>query len=63
MTDAQYISEINAESLRQGYTDKSLSLTGLTGDGPWLEAWRDDPTLTPAEQVEAEIQCAIETGP
>jgi hypothetical protein len=61
MTDQEYIDAINAESLRRGYTEKDSPLTGWTGPDPWLEAWREDPTLTPAEQVEAEMQYAAET--
>jgi hypothetical protein len=61
MTDQEYIDAINAESLRRGYTEKYSPLTEWTGPEPWLEAWREDPTLTPAEQVEAEMQYATET--
>jgi len=61
MKDQEYIDTINAESLRRGYTDKDSPLTGWTGPEPWLAAWHEDPTLTPEEQVEAEIQHAMET--
>ena len=59
--ERKYIAKINAESLRRGYTEADSPLTGWTGPEPWLEAWREDPTLTPKEQVDAEIQCAMET--
>jgi hypothetical protein len=61
LTDQEYIDAINAESLRRGYTDVDSPLTEWTGPEPWLEAWYEDPKLTPAEQVEAEIQYAMET--
>lgn len=63
MTEQEYIDAINVESIRRGYTDKDSPLTDCTGPEPWLEAWREDPSLTPAEQVDAEIACAIESGP
>jgi len=59
VTEQEYINAINVESIRRGYTDKDSPLTDWTGPEPWLEAWREDPSLTPAEQVEAEISCAI----
>lgn len=61
MDDKQYIEAIDAEAVRVGYCEPGESLVAMTGPEPWLEAWREDPTLTPAEQVEAEIQAARES--
>ena len=62
MTDEEYTSEIDAEAIRQKYMKPGTSLVALSGGaGPWLEAWREDPTLTPAEQVEAEIISAMDS--
>lgn len=58
MTDDEYLAAIDAEALRRGYIEPGDSLVAEIGQEPWLEAWRDDPTLTPEEQVEAEIQAA-----
>ena len=55
MTDQEYIDSINAESIRRGWTNFNESLTASAGDEVWLAAWREDPTLTPEEQVQNEI--------
>jgi len=60
MRDEEYIAAINAESERRKYTTPDFPLTAWTGPEVWLQAWRDDPTLTPAEQVANEIQYAWE---
>ena len=58
MTDAEYLDEIDAEAVRRKYMPDGDSLVAATGKEPWLDAWRDDPTLTPAEQVSEEISAA-----
>lgn len=58
MTDQQYLDAIDAEAVRRGYMPVGESLVENTGPEPWLEAWRDDPTLTPEEQVAEEISAA-----
>ncbi len=58
MTDQEYLDAIDAEAVRRKYMPEGESLVEQTGPEPWLEAWRDDPTLTPAEQVAEEISCA-----
>tara|TARA_Y100000815_G_scaffold171479_1_gene155826 strand:+ start:1924 stop:2121 length:198 start_codon:yes stop_codon:yes gene_type:complete len=60
-TEQQYLDAIDAEAVKAGYMPKGESLISTTGPEPWLEAWREDPTLTPEEQVEAEIQAARES--
>lgn len=54
-TDEVYLAEIDAESVRRGYTPEGYSLVTETGAEPWLDAWHDDPTLTAREQVANEI--------
>ena len=60
-TEQQYLDAIDAEAVRVGYMPQGESLVGITGPEPWLEAWREDPTLTAEEQVEAEVQAARES--
>lgn len=60
-TEQQYLDAIDAEAVRVGYMPKGESLISQAGPEPWLEAWREDPDLTPEEQVEAEIQAARES--
>lgn len=57
-TEQQYLDAIDAEAVRVGYMPEGESLVSSTGPEPWLEAWRDDPTLTAEEQVENEIDAA-----
>lgn len=61
MTDEEYLEAIDREAIRRGYIHAGESLVGVTGPEPWLEAWRDDPTLTPEEQVVKEIMAAAES--
>ncbi len=60
-TKDQYIAAIDAEAVRRGYMPQGHSLTSLSGPEPWLQAWHENPSLTPQEQVDAEIQAAYET--
>lgn len=55
--EQKYLDAIDDEAMRVGYTDGE-SLTASTGPEPWLEAWRQDPTLTAEEQVAEEINAA-----
>lgn len=58
MTDREYLDAIDAEAIRRGYMPKGDSLVAATGEECWLDAWRDDQTLTPEEQVAEEIAAA-----
>ena len=58
LTDQEYLAAIDAEALRRDYISDGESLVAQTGSAPWLEAWQDDPTLTPEEQVSEEIIAA-----
>ena len=61
MTDQEYLDAIDAEAVRRGYMPYGDSLVAATGPECWLEARRDDPTLTPEEQVCEEILAAMES--
>lgn len=61
MTEDEYLDAIDAEAIRRGYMPEGDSLVAATGRDCWLDAWRDDPTLTPQEQVDEEIACAAES--
>lgn len=58
MTDQEYLDAIDAEAIRRGYMPEGDSLTAATGPECWLDARREDPTLTPEEQVAEEISAA-----
>ena len=60
MTDDQYLEAIDAEAVRRGYMPKGRSLVAETGPECWLEASRDDPSLTPEDQVAEEISIAAD---
>lgn len=66
MTDQDYLEEqeylyaIDAEAVRLGYMPFGDSIVAATGPECWLEAWRNDPTLTPEDQVTEEIFVAME---
>lgn len=61
MTDDEYLAAIDAEAIRRGYMPEGHSLVAATGPECWLMAWREDPTLTPEEQVAEEIHCAAQS--
>ena len=61
MTNEEYLAAIDAEAIRRGYMPEGDSLVAATGAECWLDAWRDDPTLTPEEQVAEEIHCAAQS--
>jgi len=58
MTEQEYLDAIDREAIRRGYMPKGHSLITATGPECWLMAWREDPTLTPEEQVAEEIAAA-----
>lgn len=62
MTDQEYLDAIDKEAVRRGYMPEGESLIAATGAEPWLEAWHDDPSLTPEEQVSEEIMFAAQLG-
>jgi hypothetical protein len=61
MTEDEYLAAIDAEAIRRGYMPAGESLVTATGPDSWLDAWRDDPTLTPEGQVSEEILCAAQS--
>ena len=60
MTDEDYLKAIDAEAIRRKYMPEGESLVAMSGPEPWLDAWREDPTLTPEDQVAEEISAAAD---
>lgn len=60
--EAEYLEAIDVEAIRRGYMPVGASLVGATGPECWLEVWRDDPTMTPEDQVSEEILAAMESA-
>ena len=66
LTEAEsaYLAAVDAEAVRTGYMPGAESLVAATGPECWLEAWRENPALTPEEQVAEETHhaAASESG-
>ncbi len=63
LTEAEsaYLAAIDAEAVRTGYMPEGESLVAATGPETWLEPWRENPALTPEQQVATEISYAAES--